>query len=519
MTLNHFVARGAQQPARPLSKRRLLILVSVLLAIFLATRLPLLLRLPPFIDEGLHSYYVRAMEDGIISAGAGDGKWLSILIFYGLTRLPLSTLLVIRLASVVAGALTLVAIFLTGRTLSGARAGLLSALFYVFLPYAWFYNRLGLTDGVAVALGAWTLLVSILVLRSDKGPYSVILTALLLASLLAKATSMLFILFPLLALLILTPRAQWRSAVRKILPAILGATLIAVVMLSQDMGTAEILHKTVQTRSTGFFEQAAANAGTAAGWFWTLLSPPLAFLGVAAILSLLIWRRDRGLFYLLAVLAAVLAPYVLTAATWYPRYLLFALVPLALVLGLFWHRLTGLIERMTTPRRGTILAAAPLTLLLIWPALYGLRLVVAPETAQLPTIVRREFVSAWTAGYGVEELAAYLEQQTEVTPGGLLVLRPDGLSQVNHGGLELFVQESQRLQLQTVGDDVGREVQKALSGVMADQRVLFVFDSTQADSRQVAELVRQHAAFSQLWHNTKPQADGGLEVWELSRHS
>ena len=221
MTLNRFVAREDQQPARQ-PTRMLFILLSALLAIFLATRLPFLLRLPPFIDEGLHSYYVSAMESGIISAGAGDGKWLSIVIFYGLTRLPFATLLIIRLASVASGAVTLVAIFFIGRALLDARAGLLSALFYILMPYAWFYNRLGLTDGIAVAFGAWTLLVSILAIRSDKGRYMVLLAVLLLASLLAKASAMLFILFPALALLILTPPAQWWSGLRKILPALLG---------------------------------------------------------------------------------------------------------------------------------------------------------------------------------------------------------------------------------------------------------------------------------------------------------
>lgn len=509
--MNRFLARDNQRPAVTAS-----ILLGALLVIYLATRLPLLMRLPPFIDEGLHSYYVRVMESGIISAGAGDGKWLSILIFYGLSRLTGDMLLVMRLASVVSGALTLVALFFIGRALFETRTGLLSALFYIFLPYSWFYNRLGLTDGIAVALGAWTLLVTILTLRSDNGLYSVLLTALLLASVLAKASSMLFILFPLLALFILTPRAQWRSGLRKILPGLLGATVIAAIMLSQGLGTAEIIQKTTETRSAGFAEVAARNAATAAGWFWTLLTPPLAVLTGATSLSFLIWRRERGALFLLALLATILAPYVLTAAIWYPRYLLFALVPLALLLSRFWHWLAALLGRATSPGRRALLSVLLLTLLFIWPALYGLRLMVAPQETPLPTIVRRQYVSDWTAGYGVEELARFLEEQAQATPGGLLVLRPDHLSQVTHGGLELFLDQDRLLRLETIGGDVEGDIQAALSGLSADQRAVFIFDSTHQGSRQAAELVRRYAPTNLIWHHTKPQATGGLEVWQLS---
>lgn len=497
--------------------RRLAILLGALLVIYLVSRLLLLTRLPPFIDEGLHSFYVRTMESGIISAGAGDGKWLSIFIFYGLTRLPVDMLLVIRLASVAGGALTLVAIFMTGRELFSAAVGLLSAGFYIFLPYALFYNRLGLTDGIAVAFGAWVLYISVRAVRADKGGYTVLLTALLLACVLAKASAMLFILFPLLALVILVQRGAWPVALRKILPAIIGASVIVILMLSQDIGTAEIIHKTAETRSAGIIDLAANNTLTAGGWFWSLLTPPMAILSVVALLSLSIWRRDRAVLFVMAVLAVALVPYIVSAATWYPRYLLFALVPLTLLLAVFWAWLTDLLVQVTaSPRRGRALSVLILALLLIWPALYGLRLMAAPQEARLPVIVRRLYVSDWTAGYGAKELAKYLEAQAQTTQGGLLVLRPDHLSQVTHGGLELFLQGEQPLMLQAIGRDFDTEVQGALAGLSAGQRTLFVFDSTNQSSQELAELVRRHAEVTQIWRNVKPQATGGLEVWELS---
>ncbi len=441
------------------NKRRLLLLCT-LVAVYLAGRLLFLMRLPPFIDEGLHSYYVEVMESGIISAGAGDGKWLSILILYGLTRLPADVLLIIRLASVASGIATLVAIFLIGRELFGTNVGLLSATFYVFLPFALIYNRLGLTDGFVIAFGAWTLLLSIRTVRSESGLYSVLLTALLLASVLAKASGIVFILFPVLSLLLLTPQAQWATVSRKILAPVLGTTFIVILMISQEMGTAEIFHKTLETRHSGVLELIVNNTATAAGWFWILLTPPLAILAGLAVLLFATGRLERRVAFLLVILAVVLFPYVASATIWYPRYLLFSLVPLALLLGHFWHRFTRTVLRAAPSRRlGTISVLLLLALLLIWPAVSGLRFVISPQQAQLPTIVRRQYISAWTAGYGVEELTVFLEEQAWETPGDLLILRPYYLSQVNHGGLDLFLGDDEGLHFEAIGQDLDQELQ------------------------------------------------------------
>ena len=175
-----------------------------------------------------------------------------------------------------------------------------------------------------------------------------------------------------------------------------------------------------------------------------------------------------------------------------------------------------LLERRGAPPLGLV-GALLLALALIWPTLYGLRLATAPEEAPVPSIVRRQLVSAWTAGYGVEELARFLEEEAMAAPGGLLVLRPDHLSQVTHGGLELYLPgDDHRLQLETIGGDVEGDIQAALAGLPGGRRAVFVFDSTQTESRQVAEMVRQYAAVSQIWRNTRPHSTGGLEVWELS---
>jgi len=499
------------------TNRRYLLQCAGLLVLFLAGRLLFLTQLPPFIDEGLHSYYIEAMEGGIISAGAGDGKWLSIVILFGLTRLPAEVLLLLRLASVIAGAATLLAILLIGRELFNARVGLFAAVFYLFTPYALIYNRLGLTDGIVVALGAWTLLVAIKAVHSSNGRYAVLLTALLLASILAKASAIIFIIFPLLALLMLVPPRRWRAALPMILPAILGTIFIVILMMSQGVGTAEIAHKTLDSTQGGFLALIAGNLALTANWFWMLLTPPLAILAGLMIISFTSRGLNRKVALLLIILAVALMPYIAGASILYPRYLLFALVPLSVLLGRFWHGLTESAHKLMPSNRQLPLSASLLlAALLLWPALYGLHFAASPEQTPLPTIVRRQYITAWTSGYGTEELTRFLEEQGRATPGGLLVLRPYYLSQVNHGGLELLLRDDDSLLLKTIGLDLDQDLQATRSSLAQGQRTVFVFDSTHQQSQQLSTIIRQATTANQIWSFAKPDGLGGLEVWELS---
>jgi hypothetical protein len=157
-----------------------------------------------------------------------------------------------------------------------------------------------------------------------------------------------------------------------------------------------------------------------------------------------------------------------------------------------------------------------LSLLLIWPTISSLRFVVTPERAQLPTIVRRQYISAWTAGYGAEELTGFLKETAQDTPGDLLVLRPYYLSQVNHGGLDLFLGGDEGLRFKAIGENPGEELQEATARLAEGQRTFFIFDSTHQESRNLSDLVRQNAGVNRIWCHTKPHSTGGLQVWELS---
>ncbi len=208
-------------------------LLALLVAFFLGSRLFSLLKMPVFIDEAIHIWWAREIHGGTIAAGFLEGKWLSIVLMSLSLVAPGDDLWLVRFTAVLAGLLTVVAIILTGRSLFSMRVALFATLLYLVFPFALFYNRLALADGIVAAFGAWVLYISIKTVRLTRGGYSVILALLLMLSMLAKFAGVLFFVIPPLAVLMLFPRNRWKTGIQRILPAMLSGfvTFLAVFLV------------------------------------------------------------------------------------------------------------------------------------------------------------------------------------------------------------------------------------------------------------------------------------------------
>jgi hypothetical protein len=52
-------------------------------------------------------------------------------------------------------------------------------------------------------------------------------------------------------------------------------------------------------------------------------------------------------------------------------------------------------------------------ILLIWPAYFNFNLLFSPENAPFPNNERRGYLEDWTAGFGLKDIAIYLEEQSK----------------------------------------------------------------------------------------------------------
>ena len=92
-----------------------LVIVAALFVLFLVSRLFNLLKLPVFIDEAIHIWWAREIQEGLIASGFLEGRWFSMVLISLSLHLPGEDLGLIRFTAVLAGVATMGAILLTGR--------------------------------------------------------------------------------------------------------------------------------------------------------------------------------------------------------------------------------------------------------------------------------------------------------------------------------------------------------------------------------------------------------------------
>ncbi len=389
-----------------------------LIALSLGLRVVNLGALPIFFDE---SEYVHSAE--IVGAASDPSAWLASL-HYGvpplfswlaapLTRIVPDTLLAARLTSALIGALTLLATWATGRLLGGRTVGLVAAALFALCPFAVFYNRMGMLDGLVAACGAGALLFALRLSRHGRQADAVALGLFLAAGLLTKIFAFSLLLLPLLAVVAALP--EQRRIVRR------GALLAAVIAVGAYVGLLLLpqgsnLLALVQQHSHPPGSLAAVVGGQLATWataLWLYITPPVI---VLALVGLWVDRRQRatvliGPWAVLGSLPPVLLPQPYLA----PRYVLYIAVPIAVLAARGFMAVSAVLavypSRRIRPALGWALLC-PLAALTVGPAV-GADTAIASAPARAPLIAfdRWQYVTGWPSGYAFMRTVAYLRGQ------------------------------------------------------------------------------------------------------------
>ncbi len=412
--------------------------LSALVALGLTLRVAHLRALPLFFDE---AEYTRAAQ--VVGSGHGPATLLASL-GYGapplfswlaapLTRFPLDPLLATRLASALIGAATLVAIWAIGRALAGATVALLAAALYALSPFALFYGRMAMLDGLVAACGAGALLFSVRLARDGRRGDALALGLCLAAGLLTKVFAASMLLLPLLAILAARPRERGRVRRGAILAALAGILPFVLLLLTpQGGGLLSAAHTHAQV-SRPLLTVERDQLGVWGFALWLYVTPPVLAL---ALLGLWAMRRERaarivGPWALLGGLPPALVPGAFLA----PRYFLYIAVPLVVLAARGTVVLAGLAQRAgrhaarvaaadafarARGRRnaGTSVAVALLVAALasVPAAAADRAIIAAPDRAPLTPFDRWQYVDGWPSGYALDRVAAYLRARAARGP-------------------------------------------------------------------------------------------------------
>lgn len=432
-----------------------------LLALYLATHLFGLVRLPVFADEAIYIRWAQLIMD---DAGRyaffslNDGKTpLFIWSLIPWQNVFADQLYAGRFVSVLVGVgQVLVMLALTRELGLGKKSQLLAGLLTILLPYWFFYHRMALMDGMLVL---WLSLSWLSVLKAIKQQSWLWTFAVGLsfgAALLTKLPAILFV--PALALAAvlpfanLTPKALRTAfsqekilmfALQFALAGTIGLGLFLLLKFNPAFGQ-------LFSRGGDFLFKVPELTALQVGkniWFNGLNFAGVlgAYLGWASFLvigsAVFYPKHRRTLLILIAMAVAFMLPIQLLGKVIYPRYLLPAALPLTIALVFALDACVEMIERQKNwlmKLAQGVLFALLISNIATGALRFALYSWVNPNLVPLTLADQVQYLTEWSSGNGIKEVSQAALKVSEQS--SLLILTegyfgtlPDGLLLYLHG--------------------------------------------------------------------------------------
>ena len=365
-------------------RRRALLVVGALVA-FTATRLALVWRFPPHMDEGLFAHWAQlGYEDPaqrflpLASGNTPMQEWLGMsLISIGIE--PLTSL---RVLSLLSGLVLLAVVWSLARELGGTPAAVASLLVWVVLPFSLVYGVIGLTDPIVAACFGVALVLQLRLVRKPRLDTALVLGIVWGIGLLTKLTMTSSLWLAPLGLLVFDWRreslasrlARWIATL--LLAGAIAAALYQVLRLSPLYEGAD------EARDLYFsnhgIREFLDSPGTWIEGNWTsyrlayrgYLTVPLVLAGAVGA-GLAIRRKPAlGLFFVGWATLPVLAIVALADGA-YVRWLYLPIAPLAALVAVGLAETAALVRRRLSGATPTVRTAAVVAtvLMLVLPAI------------------------------------------------------------------------------------------------------------------------------------------------------
>ena len=395
------------------SRGRIATVLGAIVAFYFATRLGLLWRKPPYIDEYIYAYWTQLGHDNPAErfTALNDNKgplftWLSLIPMH-FDLVPVTSVRAVAFAS---GLLTMTMIGLIGRHLWDLRVGLAAAAIYAVVPLFVVHDALGIIDSLLPAIATTALYLQIRLVEQPRLDLSLLLGFALAAALLTKETgktALLLLPFSLLLFAWHLPRlgvrlARWAAYAG--LSALMALIGFSIMFLSPAYysGYGDPDKHSHQYRT---YEQAFGHVGrwvkqngpvlweTSTGY----LGLPLLFV-IAAGIWFGLRSRPRATLLLLGWAGAPLVGALLVAIAGYARYLLLVMPPLVILGGVGLVHGYDLLAARVPRARLRLAAAIALAVGALPPLWDDVRVEANPTTYHYPGLDDNQFVSQWGAG-------------------------------------------------------------------------------------------------------------------------
>lgn len=386
--------------------------------------------LPIFIDESYHTRTGAYVLDGtgpftLAPAGEVLYGWILAVVFnfIGLDNL----LLWGRWLSATTGLATILVSYKIGERLFSARAGLLAAGLWAILPYSFWHERMALVDSMAAMFTGLSIYFSLCLLAASKPSkillYSVLTGVMLYAGLLTKLLGLLVLPIPGLILIFIYSPRRWANYLPRIGLIYASFWLCTIFTVSQYQGNWDSGHLTVYVASPTSKDM-LNNISEFGQWFYAYVTPPLLVVCLVGI-GWLFYRKWRIAAPLILTAVIALVPLFLVARIFFPRYMLYILLPLVLAaaggLDLILNKL-GQHRKVSWGYIGLVLVSLPA----LW---FNYLIITDPLSAPLPQLDKTQYQEGMAAGKGAYEARDFLIKEQAARQRTLVVLESAGFNE------------------------------------------------------------------------------------------
>lgn len=451
----------------------------IIILLYFLSRLINLDIIPVFCDEAIYIRWAQIMkaEPSLRFIPLSDGKqplfmWLIIPVL----KIIEDPLIAGRLVSIFAGFGTMIGIFILSFLLfNNICFSFFASIFYLVSPYAFFFDRMALTDGLLSCFGVWCLVFGVSLVKKSRLDLAMILGIILGLGLITKSPALFFA-------LLLPGTLVFFDFQRKNIPLYLiklivlwGVALVFAFAIYNILRLGPEFHMIAIRNKDYVFSLKEVlkhplhpflkNFKNVIEWFWILATPPVFILGLLGVLGMLKKDFTKGVFLLIcfcfplfiqsAVAKVFTARYILFSL---PIFLIFATWTLEIILGIKNKKIAVFLG----------------IVIFIFPIYQIYLLSNNPQKAWLPQNERKGYLEEWTSGYGIKESALYLKK---VAQNQKVLVGTEGYFGTLPDGPQIYLEKVPNITIIGVGYPV-KEIPEKLANGLVDNRVfLLVNDS------------------------------------------
>lgn len=425
----------------------------LLLGIYFFTRFIAIRTLPPFNDEFI---YVRWAQEGYFDAAKRlvsltDGKqplyiWLTSLMMNVIS----SPLAAGKIVSILSGAATMVGLGIFSYQLFKSRAAAyVTSFLYIVYPHALLLDRFALYDSMLASLWIWNMLLMYRLTQYPNLGSALLLALTLGAALLVKSSAMfLFIMLPVAAICFSKKGNIIRIFSLSMLASIVSLLYQSVIYLSPAVGMVMeknniFIYTWQELGNIAWMPKILTDTTFYWGWITSYLSWPIVFL-VGAV-PFLDRKHIRAYAFLLLAFVIPFAAIAVFGKTVYPRHLFFFTVQLLIVAGSgvswVWQKFSATLFR------------AAILVVIFGPMIITSGRILADYTnAPLPSIDRFQYIEGWPAGWGVKDIAKYLENRSHEGP--ITILTEGLFGSMTTTAMSLYLGDYPQVRILPIDDEV-----------------------------------------------------------------